>query len=176
VKPVFFTIGHSDRSVEDVADMLRDAGVEHVVDVRAFPRSRSHPQFNIDVLPDSLTAFGLSYEHVASLGGRRGKSRTVPADVNGYWTHQSFHNYADYALSDDFTTGLEHLLAEGRKQRCVIMCSEAVWWRCHRRIITDYLLARGETVMHILGPGRRDEASLTPGASVQPDGTVFYPA
>jgi uncharacterized protein (DUF488 family) len=100
----------------------------------------------------------------------------VPFEVNAFWSNQSFHNYADYALSDAFRSGLEHLIAQGRKLRSAIMCSEAVWWRCHRRIIADYLLARHETVYHILGPGHVDTAKLTEGAVVQPGGTLNYPA
>src|SRR5262245_51549142 len=97
-------------------------------------------------------------------------------DVNGFWTKWSIHNYADYALSAQFPAGLKLLLDEGRKRRCVIMCSEAVWWRCHRRIVTDYLIACGEAVFHIMGDGRLESARLTPGAVIQLGGTVVYPA
>jgi uncharacterized protein (DUF488 family) len=172
----FFTVGHSNRSLDDFIALLREADVQRVVDVRAFPRSRTNPQFNETVLPEALRPFDLSYEHVAALGGRRGKSRPVPAEVNAFWINQSFHNYADYALSDAFRVGLEHLIAQGRGDRCAIMCSEAVWWRCHRRIIADYLLARGEAVFHIVGPGHVDAARLTDGVVVRPDATLAYPA
>lgn len=172
----FFTIGHSNRSLDEFADLLRGAGVELVVDVRAFPGSRANPQFNKESLPDGLAAFHLSYEHMAALGGRRRRSKPIPTAVNDFWTNQSFHNYADYALSDDFRVGLEYLMVEGGKHRCAIMCSEAVWWRCHRRIITDYLIARDEAVFHILGPGHVDAARLNPGALIQADGSVTYPA
>ena len=170
------TIGHSNRSFDEFAGLLREAGVQRLLDVRAFPNSRTHPQFNQDVLPGELAACGISYEHLPALGGRRRKSTTVPVDVNAFWTHPSFHNYADYALSSPFRAGLDRLIAEGRQQRCAVMCSEAVWWRCHRRIITDYLLARGVAVIHILGPGHREPARLTEGARLQADGTVVYPA
>jgi hypothetical protein len=90
--------------------------------------------------------------------------------VNGLWKNQSFHNYADYAMSDDFRRGLQRLIALGRARRCVMMCSEAVWWRCHRRIVADHLIARGETVFHIVDKGRLEPARLTPGAVVQPGG------
>jgi uncharacterized protein (DUF488 family) len=176
VKLPFFTIGHSNRSLEDFVELPSGPRVDRVVDVRKMPRSRSNPQFNEDALPDTLAASGVSYEHLAALGGLRGKGRGLPRDVNGYWTNASFHNYADYALSATFHEGLEHLLEEGRERRCAIMCSEAVWWRCHRRIIADYLLARGEAVFHIMSRGRLEPARLTPGAAVQPDGTVVYPA
>ena len=127
-------------------------------------------------MPDGLTPFDLAYEHVAALGGRRRRSNPIPSDVNGFWTNQSFHNYADYALSEDFRVGLEHLIVQGGKLRCAVMCSEAVWWRCHRRIIADYLIARDKTVFHILGAGHVDAARLNVGALIQSDGTVAYPS
>ncbi|MBI4045748.1 MAG: DUF488 domain-containing protein, partial [Devosia nanyangense] len=92
-----------------------------------------------------------------------------------FWTNDSFHNYADYALSEPFRAGLERLLDEGSRRRCAIMCSEAVWWRCHRRIVADYLIAAGKSVFHIMDKGHIEPAHLTPGAVVQPDGTVLYP-
>lgn len=173
--PPIFTIGHSNRPLDDFLALLRESRIDRLVDVRTIPRSRFNPQFNTDTLPDALAAIEISYEHLAALGGRRGKSRTVSPDVNAFWTHQSFHNYADYAMSEPFRAGLEHLIAEGRQRRCAIMCSEAVWWRCHRRIVADYLVAYGETVVHILAPGRSEPAHLTPGAVVQSDRTIVYP-
>ncbi|HWB31111.1 MAG TPA: DUF488 domain-containing protein [Vicinamibacterales bacterium] len=171
----FFTIGHSNRSLEDFVALLRGSDIARLVDVRTIPRSRFNPQFNTDTLPESLALVEIEYEHLPALGGRRGKDRTVAPEVNAFWTHESFHNYADYALSAPFRAGLEHLIEEGRTQRCAIMCSEAVWWRCHRRIITDYLLARDETVIHIMASGRTEPAGLTPGAVVRADRTVVYP-
>jgi len=172
----FFTIGHSNRSVEAFAALLCDAHVQLLVDVRAFPGSYTHPQFNEDVLPGSLAPLGIHYEHAAALGGRRGRAKQVPVEVNGFWSNQSFHNYADYALSGEFHAGLDRLIEQGHERCCAIMCSEAVWWRCHRRIITDYLIARGETVLHILGHGQIGEGQLTAGAVLQADGTIHYPA
>ncbi|CAH1690131.1 conserved hypothetical protein [Hyphomicrobiales bacterium] len=145
------------------------------MDIRKIPRSKSNPQFNEDTLPEALAAFQISYEHLAALGGLRGKIRYVAPEVNGLWTNESFHNYADYALAGPFQEGLRQLREEGHRGRCVIMCSEAVWWRCHRRIVSDYLIARGESVFHIMGKERLEPASLTPGAIIQPDGTVVYP-
>jgi uncharacterized protein (DUF488 family) len=171
----FFTIGHSNRSIETFVELLSAPRVEHLVDIRKMSRSRSNPQFNEDALPAALAACRISYEHLAELGGLRGKDRGVPRDVNGLWRNESFHNYADYALSPPFREGLSQLLDAGRKKRCAIMCSEAVWWRCHRRIVTDYLIASGETVFHIMGPERLDRARLTPGAVIQSDGSVVYP-
>ena len=176
MKLPFFTIGHSNRSLEEFAELLRGAEIDLVADIRTVPRSRANPQFNTDTLPEALAAFHVSYEHVAALGGLRGKARSLSPDVNGFWTNESFHNYADYALSADFHAGLEHLLALGRKRRCALMCSEAVWWRCHRRIVADHLLARGETVFHIMAKGRVEPARMTAGAVIQPGGTVAYPA
>jgi uncharacterized protein (DUF488 family) len=171
----FFTIGHSNRSLEQLIELLGANRVERLVDIRKMSRSRSNPQFNEETLPDALAACQIAYEHLAPLGGLRGKDKSVPREVNGLWTNESFHNYADYALTPPFRAGLAHLLDVGRRQRCAIMCSEAVWWRCHRRIVTDYLLAAGETVYHIMGPGRPSEARLTPGALIEPGGKVAYP-
>src|SRR5690606_1103869 len=109
-------------------------------------------------------------------GGLRGRAPDLPSDVNGLWENRSFHNYADYALSDPFQEGLEQLIAEGREKRCAIMCSEAVWWRCHRRLIADHLIARGEAVFHILDLGRIEPAHLTRGAVIGPDQRISYPA
>jgi uncharacterized protein (DUF488 family) len=176
VKLPFFTIGHSNRSLEEFAGLLNAAEIALVADIRTIPRSRANPQFNEDTLPGSLAPFQIAYERIAALGGLRGKSKTIARDVNGFWTNDSFHNYADYALSDEFRAGLDRLIEDGRKRRTAFMCSEAVWWRCHRRIVTDHLIARGETVFHIMGERRLEPAHLTAGAVVQPDGEVVYPA
>lgn len=172
----FFTIGHSNRDFGTFAGLLAQARIEHLVDIRTVPRSRTNPQFNEDVMPDSLRAVGISYEHCAALGGLRGRSKTVPPDENGFWENASFHNYADYAMTSDFDRGLAGLIERGRRQRCAIMCAEAVWWRCHRRIVADHLLARGYEVRHIMGDGRIDAAQFTRGAVVGDDGGVRYPA
>jgi uncharacterized protein (DUF488 family) len=171
----FFTIGHSNRSLEELVALLRQADIRLVADIRTVPRSRSNPQFNSDTLPQTLAAFDVSYDHVAALGGLRKRANTVTQDVNGFWTNESFHNYADYALSESFREGLKHLIEQGRMRRSVMMCSEAVWWRCHRRIVADHLIARGETVFHIMGRGRIEPARLTVGAVIQSGATVTYP-
>ena len=175
MKLPFFTIGHSNRSFEEFVELLRGAEIDLVADVRKFPRSRANPQFNDDTLAEGLARCGISYEPMTVLGGRRGVEKSISPDINGLWRNLSFHNYADYALSAEFGAGLRHLLERGREQRCTVMCSEAVWWRCHRRIVADYLIASGETVFHIMGPGRVEPAELTQGALVRADGQVVYP-
>lgn len=176
MKSTFFTVGHSSRSLEEFVKLLSSADITLVVDIRTIPRSRANPQFNRDTLPEALMNFHIAYEHVVSLGGLRGKAKTVSPDVNGFWTNESFHNYADYALSAHFQKGLEYLLEQGRLRRCAVMCSEAVWWRCHRRIVADYLLAREEAVFHIMERSRLEPARFTPNAVIRPDRTVVYPS
>ena len=149
--------------------------MELVIDVRTVPRSRHNPQYDETVLGAELAPHKIEYCRIAQLGGLRGRSRSVPPEVNGFWENQSFHNYADYALSDEFAAGLRELLRLASSRRCAIMCSEAVWWRCHRRIIADYLLAGGRSVMHLMAAGRVEAASLTPAARVE-EGRVVYPA
>jgi len=146
-----------------------------VVDVRTVPRSRTNPQYNFDVLGDELGEWQVGYQRIAALGGLRGRSSDVPPEVNGFWENRSFHNYADYALSDSFAEGLESLIAIASHRRTAIMCAEAVWWRCHRRIIADYLLQRGRQVIHLMGNGRVEQARMTPGAQER-DGRLVYPA
>jgi uncharacterized protein (DUF488 family) len=172
----FYTIGHSTRSLQEFVDLLRSVGIALLVDVRTVPRSRRNAQYNRDVLPQSLAPFQIGYEHVPSLGGLRARQVDVPASVNGYWQNESFHNYADYGMSDTFRAGLAHLRELGHAHRAAIMCAEALWWQCHRRIITDYLLAAGETVLHIVGPGKIEPAEMTEGARVSESGAVTYPA
>lgn len=172
----FFTIGHSNRRIDEFVDLLRQAQVELLVDIRKIPMSRANPQYNQDRLPGSLSVFQISYDYIAALGGLRGKFGTLSRDLNGFWTNESFHNYADYALSGEFREGLERLRSEGHKKRSAIMCSEVVWWRCHRRIVADYLIAEGETVFHIMGEGRLERAHLTTGAIIEADARIIYPA
>ena len=171
----FFTIGHSTHPIEDFVALLTAAEVRLVVDVRTVPRSRTNPQFNRDALPASLAAHGIAYEHFAALGGLRKKQPGVPADANAFWENASFHNYADYALGEEFRSGLENLRALGHATRSTVMCAESLWWRCHRRIIADYLIVVGEEVFHILGEGHIEPARLTPEARVERDGRLTYP-
>ena len=139
------------------------------------PRSRTNPQFNFDRLPRELEPSNIGYERIEELGGLRGRSKTVPPELNGFWDNQSFHNYADYALSEGFEAGLSRLMALAAERPTAIMCAEAVWWRCHRRIIADYLLARGWIVTHLMGDGRQEAAKMT-AAVEERDGHLVYPA
>jgi uncharacterized protein (DUF488 family) len=159
-----YTIGHSTRTLEQFVETIASFGIDTVVDVRTVPRSRTNPQYNLDSLPGELARLGINHEQIVELGGLRKKSSTVPEETNGFWTNRSIHNYADYALSDEFEAGLNRLLALGETQRCVIMCAEAVWWRCHRRIIADYLLLRDVEVIHIMDKDKSSKAILNPAA------------
>ncbi|MBV9459979.1 MAG: DUF488 domain-containing protein, partial [Bradyrhizobium sp.] len=171
----FYTIGHGTRPLGEFVQLLKSVAVTLVVDVRTVPRSRTNPQYNRDVLPESLSPHEIGYEHIAALGGLRGRNPDVGPQVNGFWRIQSFHNYADYALSEPFRSGLARLRALGHERRCAIMCAEAVWWRCHRRIIADYLIAAAEPVIHILGRGHVEPARMTEAAQPQADGSLTYP-
>lgn len=171
----FFTIGHSVRPLGVFIGLLKDAAVRRVVDVRAIPRSRTNPQYNGDTLPRSLSGFQIGYEHIAELGGRRGRQPTVPLATNAFWENTSFHNYADFAMGEDFHAALERLRQLGHSERCAIMCAETLWWQCHRRIISDYLIAAGEAVFHILGPNHVAQAFITRAAKLGADGALTYP-
>ncbi|HEX8307575.1 MAG TPA: DUF488 domain-containing protein [Allosphingosinicella sp.] len=170
----FFTIGHSTRSIEDFVELLRIAEIRAVIDIRTVPRSRHNPQYNADSLADALAPFQIVHGRIPALGGLRSRVREVPPERNGWWENRSFHNYADHALSEDFRAGLEELVGVGRERPVAMMCSEAVWWRCHRRIVADHLIARGETVFHLMDGGRAEPARLSLGARVE-DGRVTYP-
>ena len=170
-----FTVGHSTRSIAEFVHLLRAGAVDLVVDVRTVPRSRHNPQYNEDILGDELGLYQIAYTRIGGLGGLKGRSSDVPPDVNGFWENQSFHNYADYALSGQFAAALAQLLELSLTHRSAIMCAEAVWWRCHRRVIADYLIARGRDVRHLMAKDRIETARMTPGAHVQA-GTITYPA
>jgi uncharacterized protein (DUF488 family) len=174
VRPAIFTIGHSTRTIADFVALLRQASVDLVVDVRSIPRSRTNPQFNADALPPALAAVGIGYTHLSALGGLRHHKKGAPASANTLWRVAAFRNYADYAATPAFRQGLDELAALAKDHRCAIMCAEAVWWRCHRRIITDYLLAEDFPVKHIMGLDKVDPATLTQGARPLPDGTLVY--
>jgi uncharacterized protein (DUF488 family) len=171
-----YTIGHSTRTIAEFGALLAESGIELVVDVRAIPRSRTNPQFNRETLPASLAALGVGYEHIPELGGRRRRTRDAAPSPNTFWQNLSFRNYADYAATDAFKAGITRLRDLSGGQRSAIMCSETLWWRCHRRIIGDYLLADGMPVLHIMGLHKVEPATLTPNAQRLPDGTLVYRA
>lgn len=173
---LFYTIGHSTHPLEEFVAMLKGASVTLVADVRTVPRSRTNPQYNADTLPASLASFQIGYAHIAALGGLRGRERDVPPGVNAFWQNASFHNYADYAMGSDFRTGFARLCELGRSQRCAIMCAEALWWRCHRRIIADYLLNAGARVLHLMGSRGVEPAHMTGAARRVASGALSYPA
>ncbi len=173
--PPVFTVGHSTRSIAEFVEILRFGEVRLVVDVRTMPRSRTNPQYNLDALPSALGEYQIGHRYIAALGGLRSRAHEIPVEVNAFWQNRSFHNYADYALSDAFAGGLEELQRLSSEQRTAIMCSEAVWWRCHRRIIADYLILSGREVFHLMSDKRLEPAKMTLGAKEQ-DGKLFYPA
>ncbi len=167
-----FTIGHSTRSAEELLGLLREAGVALLADVRAFPSSRRHPQFNRDALKDRLGAVGIAYRHMPGLGGRRSP---VPGSENGGWREVAFRGYADHMSSTEFQNALAELETSAQASPTVVMCAEAVWWRCHRRLIADALVAHGWRVEHLgIGEGRAVH-ELTGFAVVGPDRIVRYP-
>ena len=175
-KTTIFTIGHSTRTSAEFVTLLQEVQVDLLVDVRSIPRSRTNPQFNTDALTETLAGAGIAYRHLGALGGLRHRRKDAMPSPNTLWRNDAFRNYADYAATDAFRAGLDELRALAGDHRCAIMCAEAVWWRCHRRIIADYLLAGGIPVAHIMGHNKVEPAKLTPGARPLPDGTLLYPA
>jgi hypothetical protein len=149
--------------------------VTRLVDIRSIPRSRTNPQFNLDVLPATLHSAEIGYVHLASLGGRRTKSQRVGEGANAGWQRRPFHNYADYAETAPFREGLRELLVMASRETCAIMCAEAVWWRCHRRIVADHVLAHGVPVVHVFSREKSEPASLTPFAVIGARARVSYP-
>ena len=172
-RPIF-SIGHSTRTFEEFLSLLQEHDIALLVDVRTFPFSRRHPHFNTEVFAERLRAAGVEYRHEKALGGRRGKQPGADPSLNAGWEVPGFKNYADYALGAEFRRALDTLIVSASARPTAYMCSEAVWWRCHRRIITDHLLARGIPVHHILGANACEDASLTPFARVK-NGAVTYP-
>ncbi|MFL6690414.1 MAG: DUF488 family protein [Alphaproteobacteria bacterium] len=168
-----YSIGHSNRSLGDFLALLQANGIRALADIRQFTRSRANPQFNAETFATALAENGIVYEHIVALGGRR--SSKLMESPNGLWEHPAFRAYADYALTGAFESGLARLLEIAGEKRTAMMCAEAVWWRCHRRIVSDYLLARGDNVLHILSDAEPKPATLTPGAVVRGDGKVVYP-
>jgi uncharacterized protein (DUF488 family) len=165
------TIGHSNRTIEEFIGLLKQNGIACVLDIRTVPKSRHNPQFGQDILPESLSAAGIGYRHLAGLGGLRRPHRDSP---NAGWRNTSFRGYADYMQTDEFAQNVDAVAALARTTRCVLMCAEAVPWRCHRSLVADALLLRDIPVEHIIGPQKRRPHTLTPFARVE-GGHITYP-
>jgi uncharacterized protein (DUF488 family) len=157
------TIGHSKRSIEEFVEILNAHGIEMLVDVRTIPRSRHNPQFNRDVLPDSLREAGIAYLHMPGLGGLR---HARADSINTGWRNASFRGYADYMQTPEFESSLAELIDVARGTPTAIMCAEAVEWRCHRSLIADALTVRDIEVQHIHSTSRARPHKLTPFAQV----------
>jgi uncharacterized protein (DUF488 family) len=167
-----YTVGHSTRSLDELVAVLDGAGVRELVDVRTVPRSRRHPHFNRDSLVVELPARGVAYTHCAALGGFR---RPRADSVNRGWEHEGFRGYADYMASEDFSRALGELEQHGMDRATCVMCAEAQWWRCHRRLISDALTVRGWTVLHLGLHARPVQHELTPFAVVGAAAELTYP-
>ncbi len=168
---VVLTVGHSTRPLADFITLLRAHSVARLVDVRTVPRSRHNPQFNLDTLPVELAANGIGYEHVPGLGGFR---RTHPGSLNTGWRNLSFRGFADYMQTSEFVDNLAELIAKATRERIVLMCAEAVPWRCHRSLIADALLVHDLRVEEIISKTRCQPHGLTAFAHVSGT-TITYP-
>jgi uncharacterized protein (DUF488 family) len=155
---MILTIGHSTRTIDDFIAMLRGHGVERLIDVRTVPKSRYNPQFHTDALRDSLTEAGIAYGHIRALGGLR---KPKPDSPNTGWRNDSFRGYADHMQTPEFNSAIEELVRMSEREQVVVMCAEAVPWRCHRSLIADALTVRGIAVEHIMSATKRDPHSMT---------------
>jgi uncharacterized protein (DUF488 family) len=169
-----FTVGHSNHSIERFLELLQQQAIEELADIRRFPGSRKHPHFNREELQTSLNARCIRYFWMEALGGRR-KAAPKVASENAAWRNASFRNYADYMGTDEFRRGIETLVEVATSVRTAMMCAEGLWWQCHRRLVSDFLLAQGHQVEHIMPSGQLKPHALSPGAVVA-DGRVTYPA
>jgi uncharacterized protein (DUF488 family) len=167
---LIWTIGHSTRELETLIAMLHSFAIELVADIRSFPGSRRYPQFNKEALEISLPENHIQYLHIKELGGRR---KAHPGSLNTAWRNAAFRGYADYMETGDFRKGIQILEAVALKRNTAFMCSEAVWWRCHRSMVADYLKAQGWKVMHIMDIGKAIEHPFTSAAAVV-NGTLSY--
>jgi uncharacterized protein (DUF488 family) len=159
-----WTIGHSTREIDDFISLLKKNETKLLVDVRAFPSSKRYPQFNKDALAESLNAHGIRYEHFPELGGKR---KSKPDSRNTAWRNASFRGYADYMETEQFQRGIERLLdVAAEAGPTAIMCAEAVWWRCHRSLIADYLKAHEVEVLHVLGANKVEPHPYTSAARI----------
>lgn len=158
-----WTLGHSTRDFEEFVHLLKTFDIERLVDVRSFPGSRKFPQYNKENLEISIPENGIDYQHKRTLGGRR---KVNPDSKNDAWRNESFQGYADYMETDEFKEALKNLETIALKQRTAIMCSEAVWWRCHRSMISDALKVQGWKVLHIMNDKTASEHPYTSPAKV----------
>lgn len=168
-----YTIGHSTHPIEEFLERLDQHRIGAIADVRRFPGSRKHPQFNQAEFEAALAAAGVEYHWLPALGGRRGKA-VAPSDRNRGWRNDSFRNYADYMETPEFRAGIVELLAIAEQHRTATMCSEGLFWRCHRRLVSDYLLAQGHLVWNIMPDGKLQPHAMTVGAVIK-NGAVSYP-
>lgn len=166
-----FTIGHSTRAIEELLQLLAEHGIRVLVDVRRYPGSRRHPQFSRDALAGSLAGAGIEYVHEPDLGGRR---PALPDSPHTAWRVEAFRGYADYMETPELNAALERLIRRAEASPTVILCAEAVPWRCHRRLISDALVARGVQVLHILSPGHASPHELDPNARILPGNRLLY--
>lgn len=165
-----YTIGHSTHSIEEFLDMLQSFSIKTLVDIRHFPGSRKFPHFNKENLSESLIEDGIIYTHLQDLGGRR---KVQKNSKNNRWHNESFRGYADYMETKNFESAINELQSIALKQTTAYMCSEAVWWRCHRSMVSDYLKAKGWIVMHIMATGKAEEHPYTSPARIVGD-KIFY--
>jgi uncharacterized protein (DUF488 family) len=157
-KREIWTIGHSTRTLDAFIALLKSFGIQHLVDIRTFPGSRRYPHFNREILSKALQDEEIRYTHMVELGGRR---KPVPDSTNTAWRHPSFRGYADYMETPTFATAIEKLKEFASTEAVAYMCSEAVWWKCHRALVSDYLKAHGWTVCHIMDEGKSQEHPYT---------------
>lgn len=169
-KKTIWTIGHSTHSFEEFLELLKAHGIQILVDIRRYPGSRRYPHFNKEALETLLPENGISYHHFENLGGRR-KAR--PDSINQVWRHPSFRGYADYMETDEFKEIVEKLKTVASEKRTTIMCSEAVWWSCHRAMVSDYLKVQNWEVLHIMAPDKTTEHPFTKPAKIE-DGKLVY--
>ena len=168
-----FTMGFSNRTWDQTTDILHHQRIERLVDIRTLPGSRRTPQFNLENLQEKLPEAGIEYIHMKSLGGLRKPLRD--STVNAAWRNDGFRGYADYMQSPAFEESLEALIQLLKENRTVYVCTEAVFWRCHRQLVSDALQIRGYRIGHIMGPGKVQAHTLTPFARVE-DLRITYPA
>ncbi len=171
--PQLFTIGHSTHSLDRFLALLAQHGIEALIDIRRFPGSRKFPHFNQHNLASTLLKAEIEYRWVEALGGRRRKQTNGSSNNLGL-RNESFRNYADYMQTEEFRAGVQQLLAVASGKPTAFMCSESVFWRCHRRLVSDFLLANGITVQHIMSTGELRPHTLTEGARVEA-GELTYP-